>query len=318
MNFEHLNKTFPAIESPGLAGFDPRLADITGLAQNGNSAEAASAIEALFDDGIYDVRLFGYYIYGVFLERGLGCLGEGFDAIERTLTENWQTVGPEKNRAKWASGTIQWLLKQLEKNLGRQESTRSANYEQWLREVDAEQVAAIRQSLSEARAAVEFALEEHATQVTEGIDKIGAWLEAFERSVFVEPEAEAEPEPEAEPASGGQAAASGPVSTGTQVGGAVVEGSVHLTLLIKKLTAFERLVGEGKMSLAAIVADDLLSIINDFDARLYFPTIFASFSRHHALHVSAIGEFMEGKEGPEWQALHDFYKVDLDGFVELE
>ncbi len=316
MNFEHLKKTFPASEAPGLAGFDPRLADITGLAQNGSSAEAVAAIDELFADEIYDVRLFGYYIYGVFLDRGLGCLGEGFAVIELTLTENWQTVGPEKNRAKWASGTIVWLLKQLEKNLGRQESTRGTNYEQWLREVDAEQVAAIRQSLSEARAAVEFALEEHASQVVEGMDKIGAWLEAFERSVFVEPEAEPQPEAEVEPAGGGQAEA--PVSTGTQVGGAVVEGSVHLTLLIKKLTAFERLVSEGKMSLAAVIADDLLTIINDFDARLYFPTIFASFSRHLALHVSAIGEFMEGKEGPEWQALHDFYRVDLDGFVELE
>jgi len=98
--------------------------------------------------------------------------------------------------------------------------------------------------------------------------------------------------------------------------GFLIEGSYHLRVLMNKMAAFERLLDEEKYPRAALVADDINEAIAVFDPRLYFPKLFARFSFLQAVHIQDLIAFQDQKETPEWQALKDFFKVDLDGFVD--
>lgn len=315
MSFEKLNQTLTG-DGAGLAVFDPRLADITGLAQEGQFTEAVTAIDEVMAEDIYDVRLLGFYTYGVFLDVGLEALSEGFVALERCLTENWAVFGPAKNKNKHAGDGFLWLFKQVEKTLTRQESTRSALFLGWQQNMTTEQVGAISTALAEFSAAVDFTLEDDAKRVIEGISKVAEWLKAFERSIHVEPEQA--PEPEALEEAAPAAAATQPSSGGPSGGALAIEGSVHLRILLAKLSAFEQLCARDDFSRAAIVADDLVTILGEFDPKKYFPSTFSNFFRLLAQHVLPFDEHFQGKEGVEWQAMQDFYQVDLEGFLGLE
>ena len=84
---------------------------------------------------------------------------------------------------------------------------------------------------------------------------------------------------------------------------------------MKKLEAFDRLVAEEKYPRAALVADDIYDTLANFDPRVYFPKLFSRFFLLMALHIGDLSTFEEHKTSPEWQSMKDFYKVDLDGFV---
>ncbi|MDY0162855.1 hypothetical protein [Desulfobotulus sp.] len=65
MDIAYLKKTVEPSENPGLDITDPRLVDIATLAQNGDYMAAALAVEGTFEEGIYDVRLLGFFLYGL-------------------------------------------------------------------------------------------------------------------------------------------------------------------------------------------------------------------------------------------------------------
>lgn len=84
-----------------------------------------------------------------------------------------------------------------------------------------------------------------------------------------------------------------------------------------KLSVFDRLITEGKFNLAALVADDVMETIAQFDPRIYFPKLLARFFQLMAAHVGEIGSYGYDKESMEWQVLRELYRVDPDGFAEL-
>jgi hypothetical protein len=97
----------------------------------------------------------------------------------------------------------------------------------------------------------------------------------------------------------------------------VVEGSYHLRELMHKMSIFERLISDAKYNLAALVADDVMETIAQFDPKLYFPKLFARFFQLMAVHIGEITSYGYDKESVEWQVLRELYRVDPDGFAEL-
>ena len=97
-----------------------------------------------------------------------------------------------------------------------------------------------------------------------------------------------------------------------------VEGSFHLKHLIRKLEAFDSLVSAEKYSSAALIADDINSIIADFDPKVYFPKLFTRFSLQFAANINELIAFEEHKNSVEWQAMQELYKVDLESFVNFD
>lgn len=97
-----------------------------------------------------------------------------------------------------------------------------------------------------------------------------------------------------------------------------VEGSYHLTQLIKKLHAFELLVKRREYGRAAVVAADLENTISNFDPMKYLPKLFAGYRRLFADNVSTISEYWENRETLAWKALEKHFEVDLDSFMNHE
>jgi len=97
----------------------------------------------------------------------------------------------------------------------------------------------------------------------------------------------------------------------------MAEASPAFAVLLRKLEAFEQLVGEEKFGQAALIADDVSTIMQSFDPVVYFPRVFASFARLLVVHSKALAEFDEAKETKEWAAMKSYYLMDLDGFLKL-
>ena len=97
-----------------------------------------------------------------------------------------------------------------------------------------------------------------------------------------------------------------------------VTGSVHLDILMKKLALFEQIMEQGDVAKAAIIVADIMETIEQFDPRLYLPSLF---SRYFSLLTPKIGEIyelLEMRDTPQFQSLTSLYKVDMEAFFNLE
>jgi hypothetical protein len=251
----------------------------------------------------------------VFSEFGLMTLTEVFTDLGDTFGNKWDAVGPLNNREKICQNSINWFFKMLLKRLQREEEAQGPSWNLWIGTVSSDQVGEMLDAAQGLQRALGAVLEEHAGPILDHLSKVSEWLRAFQQVVYEEPEPELEPEQEDEEEEAEQQAPSVP---GSDEAGLSVEGSYHLELLIKKMEAFERLIEQEKYSRAALVADDIQNIIANFDPTLYFPRLFASFTKLLAVNMAELAEYEEARETRDWQAMQAFYQVDLDGFVDLE
>jgi len=330
MDIEILKQQLEIKEEPGLSSIDPRFVDITTLVQNGEYESAAYQAEEILKEGIYDIRIIGYFLYGVFLEDGVGRLKDVFDVWKLLFTENWEAIGPLKRKEKHAQTILNWFMKQFLKKVEYEEKKNSPIWQQWVESVDSESVRESIESLQELRKVIGMKLEDLASPILDVIGKIDQWLRNFEQTVYKEPEeeeieeevAEEEEERELKEIEEAEKIEKEELSKETapfvQYGGITIEGSYHLQELIKKLKAFEQLIEEEKFPRAAVVADDILEIISNFDPRKYFPSLFAKFFLLYTINIDQLSQYNEYKDTIEWQAMKDLYMVDIDAFVNFE
>jgi hypothetical protein len=328
MNFELIRGPLEVSETPGLETTDPRFSDIATLVQEGNYEEAAAGAEALLSEKIYDIRIIGYFFYGHFVERGIPALSDIYLGLVDILNDNMEAVGPVKNRVKHLQTILNWLIKQVTKQLLYEEEKKSGLFEEWTSSVATDQVEAVLDASEKLRRTLGPILEDAAGPVFDGLTKINDWLKAFQRLIYREPEPEATEEEKVEEEPSEEAIfdqepqreekkrffASGP---GTEEDAANIEGSYHLKLLMRKLEAFDHLISEAKYANAAVIADDINAIIASFDPRIYFPKLFKRFALLSAAHVNELTSYAEYKESPAWTSLQELYKVDMESFIEF-
>jgi hypothetical protein len=315
MNIDILNTTLEVSEDPGLDVIDPRFMDITTLVESGEYLEAAAKAEEIFAEEIYDIRITGYLLYGFFLEQGVGAMPAILGCLANLFEENWEALGPVKNREKHAQTSLNWLFRQLLKKFQYEEGKDSDVYQQWIAEVSSEEVQETLDASEGLQKALGMALEDMANPLLDGLSKVNDWLKAFQKVVYREPEVEEEAELTAE-AEAKEMATPGSLGFGYEA--VIAEGSYHLQLLLRKMKAFEQLVEKEEFNKAAIVADDINYIIANFDPRIYFPKMFSRYSLLRALNIADISGFDEHKGSVEWLTMQDLYKVDLDSFVSLD
>jgi hypothetical protein len=329
MDLDLLNRSLPVVENPGLETTDPRLEEVASLIQRAEYLEAATRAEAVLSEGIYDIRLIGFFMYGVFLEQGMGSLKGILDSLSGLLRDNWTALGPAAKREKHTQTSLRWFLNQLIKKLQHEENNKSDLWEHWVSDLTSDAVEVTIDAAEELKQSLVTVLEDGAAPLVDGLGKLVQWLRTFQQLVYHDDQTEPAPElpvEEEEPAEEQRERESTrrPVTDmsrppGSLLGdesGFLIEGSYHLRVLMNKMAAFERLLDEEKYPRAALVADDINEAIAVFDPRLYFPKLFARFSFLQAVHIQDLIAFQDQKETPEWQALKDFFKVDLDGFVD--
>jgi len=329
MNIELLQGTLEVSENPGLETIDPRLSDIATLMQDGKYEEAAAQSEAILEEQIYDIRIIGYSLYGHFIDQGVGAMADIYQCLANLLRDNLDALGPVRNREKHIQTILNWMMKQLIKKLQYEEGKNSNLYEGWISEVSGDQVQEALDAGDELRRTLGPVLEDAAGSVLDGLIKVNDWLTAFQRLVYREPE----PEPEEETEDLGDEEAKEGIEEERQEAGRKeayvsiprldedeisVEGSFHLKLLIRKLEAFDRLISAEKYSSAALISDDINSIIANFDPKVYFPKLFTRFSLQFAANINELFAFEEHKNSVEWQAMQELYKVDLESFVNFD
>lgn len=330
MNLELLGGKWEIQENPGLETTDPRLDEISTLVQDAAFLEAARMAESILEESIYDVRILGFFLYGAFLEEGMVRLGPILQCLVGILEDNWDALGPAAKKEKHTQTNLRWLVNQLLKKVQYEEEKRSDLWTTWQRQVSSDEVGECIEAVESLRRQVSRVLEEAGAPVSDGLVKLSGWLGSFQQLVYREAEAEFEPEPPAEEEGASAAESlvpgeavprpipgrSGPPSGSTEEV-VYAEGSFHLRELMQKMDIFERLVLEGKYNRAALVADDVMEVIGQFDPKLYFPKLFARFFQLMAVHVEEISSYGVDRESIEWQVLRELYKVDREGFADL-
>jgi hypothetical protein len=331
MKIELLQGTLEVSESPGLGTTDPRFSDIATLVQEGKYEEAASKTEAILAEKIYDIRIIGYFFYGHFIERGVLAIADIYLCLADLLSDNMGALGPVKNRGKHIHTILNWLIKQIIKKLQYEEEKKSGLYEEWASGVSSDQVQEALDAGEKLRRILGPVLEDAAGPVLDGLMKINDWLKSFQRLVYREPEPE--PEEEKEPAEREEAEAGGKSEQEPRKGKrkhayipalpadeemAGVEGSYHLKLLIRKLEAFDYLISAKKYPNAAIIADDINTIVANFDPKIYFPKLFIRFVLQSAANINELVAYEEYKGSVAWHSLQELYKVDLESFVNFD
>jgi hypothetical protein len=322
MDINALMQPLAVTENPGLDSVDPRFMEITTLVQNGDYAGAASQAEEILEEGVYDIRIIVFYLYGLFIEQNPTVLTTVFQCLDGLLTQNWEAVGPVVKREKHAQNSLNWLVKQLLKRLQYEESAKGETWEQWIVEAGSDEVQETLDAAAGLQRSLGMALAEGSKPIMDGLAKIIAWLRGFQQVVYRELKSEPEPEPLQENAAGPSLSQSVETAIparamGSDADAPAVEGSYHLKVLMRKLQAFEQLIKEEKFPKAAIVASDINAILAGFDPKLYFPKLFARFSYLLATNITELAAYEDQKDTLEWHALEEYYKVDVDGFIEL-
>ncbi len=298
--------------SPGLELGDPRLDAITDAAFKSQYAEAAGLAQDIWSEGIRDVRLIGYLLYGYYLARDALALPFIFEQLTHTLTARWDSIGPAK-KDKPADGALHWLFTTLIRQLNGHEKARDERYEAWL---TPDGVAAF--------AAAERAI---ATLVTEA-EKRFATGKCFDklrnlsgciRDIGGSLHSPAVPEPaEATPPAASAAPAPAPdpaPAADSRPGAVVVEGSAALGLLLRKLRLFEQLVAKDQTLKAAVIAADLDQLLTAFDPAVFLPKLFVPYFRAMTRHADSLGPVMADLL-PGHRSLVQLYHADLDAFAE--
>lgn len=303
--------------SPGLELGDPRLDAINDAAFKSNYAEAAVLAQGVWDEGIRDVRLLGYLLYGDYLERDVRALPFIFEQLTRTLSTRWDHIGPAK-KDKPADGALHWLFTSLIRQLDGHEKARDERYQGWLGPDGTAAFAAAESAI----AALLVEVEQRFAQgkCFDKLRNLSGRLRDIAVALRVPATAEDAPAVvEARSPAAAEdrrpAAAAAPAED-RRAGAVTVEGGAALGLLLRKLRLFEQLVQQDQPLKAAVVARDVELLLGAFDPIVFFPRLFVPYFRAMTRHADNLGPMMAELEQPHYKSLVQLYHADLDAFAE--
>ncbi len=338
MDAELLNNKFQVSENPGLDTRDPRFADIAGMVQQGNFFEAAALAKEIIEENIYDIRIICYFLYGLFDRSGPASFRNIFNSLKMVFSENWEAIGPLKNRLKHAKKSLVWLFKQSNKVLENEKKKEGEKWQGWLLNISADEIWDTMEVAGELQKEIVSVFEDESSAVLDGLSKITAWLDSFYKLIYKEPEPEPEEAYDSDETTDSESDPCDDISNKTgpdapcvnlsksevefmqpaMYGSVKSSGSYLLQMLLKKMDVFSRLLNENKTAGAALVADDINGIIANFDPQLYFPDLFSEFTRQYALNVDKLLAFKKCSETALWKSMDKLYKVDMETFVSMD
>jgi hypothetical protein len=302
-------------EAPDLESSDERLEKVSILVARSDYLDAARAAEALLREGVYDVRLVGAYLLGLFIEGGLEAMPVVFHSLSHTLLGNWQSFGPRERKDVYADGSLRWLLKLLNKHVEHHERVKDATWQRWSAASNREPLEQALTLSEEIFSAFGRVMPRNGCEAP--FRRLTQWLEGHLRTLpspapLEEPEPEPVDEPEEEdvPEQSAEAPRAAPREAGPSV-----PVSPALAQLLNKLAAFDTLVERQDFQRATVVAADVLNLVEHFDPRVYLPALFSRFFAGLSTHAEQVEPLLQGTESLSFRALDQLYRVDLATFL---
>ncbi|KFA87780.1 type VI secretion system protein IglI family protein [Archangium violaceum] len=304
-------------EAPDLESSDDQLEKVNSLVSKSAYLDAARAAEALLRQGLYDVRLVGPYLLGLFIEGGLEAMPTVFQGLSRTLLINWQYFGPRDRRDVFADGGLRWMLKVLNKHLEHHERLKDETWQRWSAPTNRESLEQALTLSEEIFSAFGRVMPRNGCEAP--FRRLTQWLENHLRSLPA-PESleEPEPEPADEPEEEEPEAQSRPAASARSVSasaGPTMPVSPALAQLMLKLAAFDTLVARQDFQRASVVAADVLNVVEHFDPRVYLPAIFSRFFAGLSMNAEQVEPMLQSTETLSFRALEQLYRVDLEAFL---
>ncbi|WP_428261487.1 type VI secretion system protein IglI family protein [Haliangium sp.] len=309
------------------------------LADRGDYAEAAELAAQLLSDGLYDIRLIGYYFVGVFLDHGVAILPAILDRLASLLSEEMDLIEPDKKRERAVDTSLAWLLRTVGDRCHYHSNQHDEPWRRWVDEGTPDLIDAARTAGDELGAAIGAIIEPaldaqgQAPRSYEPLGRLRRWLDgelapAISRAIAraarsqaqVETQGDADasapddaPEELRDLPAGVPGRSPGPTPPGL---GPDALSSPAMSLLCRKLAAFEWLMEQQDFARAAVVASDIREVISNFDPLVYLPKLFSHYFRLLSVSVDELMPYWEESDSPAWQALEQFYRTDLDGFLD--
>lgn len=114
-----------------LSTTDERLAKVMTLAAADRFPEAAEQAQALFEQNIFDLRVLGSFLFGIYLERGLEVLPEILSSLVRLLSSSYEIWGPQSKKQIHADNMLKWLLATMLRDFRLHETQQDDAWKQW-------------------------------------------------------------------------------------------------------------------------------------------------------------------------------------------
>ncbi len=306
-------------EAPDLESSDERLEKVNALVSRSDYVDAARAAEALLRQGLYDVRLVGPYLLGLFIEGGLEAMPVVFHSLSKTLLLNWPSFGPRERKDVFADGGLRWFLKVLNRHLEHHERLKDETWQRWC-------LPSSREPLEQALALSEDIFAAFGRVMPRNgceapFRRLSQWLEGHLQSLPTpDPPEEPEPEPADEPeeveeVSEAPSRPAGPTRSAPASAGPTLPVSPALAQLMRKLAAFDTLVERQDFQRASVVAADVLNVVEHFDPRVYLPALFSRFFAGLSTNAEQVEPLLQSTETLSFRALDQLYRVDLDTFL---
>lgn len=169
-----LSEPIPATDSsPGLETGDERLEEISQLAMDGEYLLAADRCQKLLAQRIYDARLVGYFLFGVYMEQGAQALLPIMKAARMCLTVNLPALGPQGKRDILLDSAMQWLFASMLKQLEHAERNHDAAWQSLIEVKNFEAVQKMSEELTSlAAAAAKLVKRPRAVQSISHMDQL--------------------------------------------------------------------------------------------------------------------------------------------------
>jgi hypothetical protein len=296
---------------PGLGPLDERLLKITDLADRQSFREAADLAAELLTEEIFDIRPISILLYQAFLDGGVEGLAEGFEILQSLAGENKPAVGPLKRREEQFAQRIKWIYETVADNFRYHLNKKSAELQGW-RSTRPETV---QRAIREGEALSAQLSHPLYRDTARSVGSLTTLLRAHLNDTRPAPAPAPAPSQAPAPPPPAEAPKKEPESLDPVVRHVDMVVSHRFLELHAKLRAFEKLIEKGQMEKAAVVSDDINSLLESFDPRDYFPELFATFSVLVSKNINHLAGQWNQKDSPAWNALAQFYRVDLKQFV---
>lgn len=288
---------------------------ISGYVENEEIEAAVEAIQPVLKQGNWDIRLIVYYFYLHFLGEGVKSFSQTLPILHSLLDQRWENLKPTQRKERHVENSLNWFfshildkLKYMEKqakerkgcvlweislNLSEEDFERVFEtvqnfqnffYDKWGQSSSKEQVTHLMKKVSDLRALAEGEKEEERQNQGE------AQLKSISEQKVEDTPCESRQEN--------------------------VLHSEAIQRLMLKLKTFEKLLKKKEHLKAAMVAQDVSKLIENFDPCLYFPKLFTEYFALLAKHASILSEEWQNQGSLEWKYLEKLYQTDIERFVQ--